>query len=179
MRNSAVRATALAGTMHLSYLAGVFADEQTIARTAHVLPPSGRIPNGCCLPAERALDHMLLTLSRDVDGHLAHATCHRRRLARQRAVLGSHIYMITGYHEGFVVTLVGGRDSRPSAAVPLPQQRRGLVGPQGHLDDDLPRARWCLTLGYSVVSFFFLHNSPSALLSVLYRSSELTLWNDM
>jgi hypothetical protein len=66
----------------------VFADEEAVARTADVLPAGGSVPDGRCLRAARALDHVLVALPGDVDGGLAHAARDHGRATADGVVRG-------------------------------------------------------------------------------------------
>lgn len=65
------------------------ADEQAVARAAHILLAGRRVPDGGRLHAPRTLDHVLVPLVRDVDHALAHAARHHRH--RLVVEVGRHL----------------------------------------------------------------------------------------
>ena len=93
-----------------THLAGVLADEQAVARAPHVLPPLRGVPDGRGLPAEVALDHVLVPLAGDVDGGLAHAARHGGGVPGQRVVVGRQVEAV--HHHHLLLLLAGGGRGR-------------------------------------------------------------------
>ena len=56
--------------MLFSYLTGVFADKETVARTSDILSPGRRVPDGRGFVAVTAFHNVLFSLARDIDGIL-------------------------------------------------------------------------------------------------------------